>query len=143
MLFDQKPLDRFELVNIVVPASSTLTEFYFPDLPQLRTAKIQAISFYCDISTMTKDINNVNLITVNDATATFLTLYSGNKEAIQNLPLYKLINTTQGLVGNNDGLFQFDNLVVDFSKSYVQFANTYVPTSVLPYSFNFGVYYIK
>jgi hypothetical protein len=139
--YSTSPLYNF--INIQLVANANTGKFYFPDLPQLRSAKIQAISFYCDISTMSKDINNVNLITVNDAQATFLTLYSGNKEAIQNLPLYKLINTTQGLVGNNDGLFQFDNLVVDFSKSYVQFAQNYVPTSVLPYSFNFGVYYIK
>jgi hypothetical protein len=139
--YSTSPLYNF--INIQLVVNSNTGKFYFPDLPQLRTAKIQAISFYSRVSTMTKDINNVNLVTVADTSNCFLTLYSGNKEAIQNLPLYKLINVTQTQQGNNDGLFQFDNLVVDFSKSYVQFATGYTPTSVLPYSFEFGVYYIK
>lgn len=139
--YSTSPLYNFINVQLVVTSNTGKT--YFPDLPQLRTAKIQAISLYQTNSGMTKDINNVNLLNANDTARCFLTLYSGNKEAIQNLPLYKLVNTTTALVGNNDGLFQFDNLVVDFSKSYIQFANGYTPTTVLPYSLEFGVYYTK
>jgi hypothetical protein len=139
--YSTSPLYNF--INIQLVVNSNTGKFYFPDLPQLRTAKIQAISFYSSVSAMSKDINNVNLVSTQDTSNCFLTLYSGNKEAIQNLPLYKLINITQTQQGNNDGLFQFDNLVVDFSKSYVQFATGYAPSSSLPYSFQFGVYYIK
>jgi hypothetical protein len=92
---------------------------------------------------MLQDINNVNLLTTGDLARSFLTLYSGNKEAIQNLPLYKLINVTTNASGNNDGLFQIDNLMVDFSKSFVQFASGYTPITTLPYSFQFGIYYTK
>ena len=92
---------------------------------------------------MSRDINNVNLLNNADITRAYLTLYSGNKEAVQNLPLYKLVNITATQVGNNDGLFQLDNLMVDFSKSFVSFASGYAPTTVLPYSFEFGVYYTK
>jgi len=139
--YSTSPLYNFINIQLVINANTG--KAYFPDLPQLRSAKIQAISFYSAISSMTKDVNNVNLLNNNDLSRCFLTLYSGNKEAIQNLPLFKLINVTTNLVGNNDGLFQFDNLVVDFSKSYIQFANGYTPTTTLPYSFEFGVYYIK
>lgn len=139
--YSTSPLYNFINIQLVVNANTGKS--YFPDLPQLRTAKIQAISFYSAISSMTKDINNVNLLNNNDLARCFLTLYSGNKETVQNLPLFKLINVTTNLAGNNDGLFQFDNLVVDFSKSYIQFANGYTPTTTLPYSFEFGVYYIK
>ena len=139
--YSTSPLYNF--INIQLVANSQQSKWYFPDLPQLRTAKIQAISFYQANSGMTKDINNVNLLNLTDLTAAYITLYSGNKEAIQNLPLYKLINITTNQQGNNDGLFQFDNLIVDFSKSYVSFANGYTPTTTLPYSFEFGVYYIK
>jgi hypothetical protein len=92
---------------------------------------------------MSKDINNVNLVGNGDIVNAYLTLYSGNKEAVQNLPLIKLINVTAQQSGNNDGLFTLDNLVVDFSKSFVQFASGYSPVTTLPYSFEFGVYYTK
>jgi hypothetical protein len=133
----------YNFINIQLVVNANTGKFYFPDLPQLRTAKIQAISYYNQISFMTKDVNNVTLLNANDLKRAYITLYSGNKEAIQNLPLYKLINITSDGTGNNDGLFQFDNLVVDFSKSYIQFSNGYTPTTTLPYSFEFGVYYIK
>jgi hypothetical protein len=139
--YSTSPLYNFINIQLVVNANTG--KFYFPDLPQLRTAKIQAISYYNQISFMTKDVNNVTLLNANDLKRAYITLYSGNKEAIQNLPLYKLINITSDGTGNNDGLFQFDNLVVDFSKSYIQFSNGYTPTTTLPYSFEFGVYYIK
>jgi hypothetical protein len=133
----------YNLINVQLVINANTGKAYFPDLPQLRTAKIQAISFYSQIAGMTRDINNVLLLNAADTSNCFLTLYSGNKEAVQNLPLYKLVNITQTSQGNNDGLFQFDNLVVDFSKSYIQFSNGYTPTTVLPYSFEFGIYYTK
>lgn len=139
--YSTSPLYNF--INIQLTATSNTGKFYFPDYPQLRDAKIQAISFYGVISGMSRDVNNVNLLVTNDLSRAFLTLYSGNKEAIQNLPLYKLINVTTNQAGNNDGLFQLDSLMVDFSKSFVQFASGYTPATVLPYSFEFGVYYTK
>jgi hypothetical protein len=57
--------------------------------------------------------------------------------------LYKLVNISQLQQGSNDGWFQLDNLIVDFSKSFIQFASGYAPTTVLPYSFQFGIYYTK
>jgi hypothetical protein len=139
--YSTSPLYNF--INIQLTVNSTTGKFYFPDYPQLRDAKIQAISFYGAISGMTKDINNVNILNTNDLTRAFLTLYSGNKEAIQNLPLYKLVNVTTNASGNNDGLFQIDNLMVDFSKSFVSYASGYFPGTTLPYSFQFGIYYTK
>ena len=39
-------IKRYEAVEINVPSGSTLTRFYFPDLPQLRQAKIESIQTY-------------------------------------------------------------------------------------------------
>lgn len=139
--YSTSPLYNF--INIQLIVTSNTGKSYFPDYPQLRDAKIQAITFYSQISGMTKDINNVNLLNLADSGYGYLTLYSGNKEAVQNLPLYKLANITQTQKGSADGLFQLDNLMVDFSKSFVSFANGYTPTTVLPYSLEFGVYYTK
>jgi hypothetical protein len=133
----------YNYINIQLTVNQNTGRFYFPDYPQLRDAKIQAISYYAVWSGMSKDINNVNLLGNGDIVNAYLTLYSGNKEAIQNLPLIKLVNVTAQQSGNNDGLFTIDNLMVDFSKSYVEFANGYTPVTTLPYSFEFGIYYTK
>lgn len=139
--YSTSPLYNF--INIQLTVTSNTGKTYFPDYPQLRDAKIQALSFYSQVSGMSKDINNVNLLNIADTGYAYLTLYSGNKEAVQNLPLWKLINITNYTIGSADGLFQLDNLMVDFSKSYVSFANGYTPTTSLPYSIEFGVYYTK
>ena len=39
-------IERFEAVEINVPTGSTLTRFYFPDLPNLRNAKITGVQVY-------------------------------------------------------------------------------------------------
>lgn len=139
--YSTSPLYNF--INIQLTVTSNIGKFYFPDYPQLRDAKIQAISFYSQVSGISKDINNVNTLNIADIEYAYLTLYSGNKEAVQNLPLWKLVNSTNYQKASNDGLFQLDNLMVDFSKSFVNFSAGYTPTSTLPYSFQFGVYYTK
>jgi hypothetical protein len=62
--YSTSPLYNF--INVQLVINSNTGKAYFPDLPQLRTAKIQAISFYAAISGMDKDINNVNLLNTND-----------------------------------------------------------------------------
>jgi hypothetical protein len=136
--YSTSPLYNYLNVQIIV--NDNTGKYYFPDLPQLRDAKVQAISFYPAGVQPTADYNNVSLMSQTDLNNSFITLYSGNKEAIQNLPLQKLVNI--GSVGNIDGLFQIDNLVFDFSKSYVSFASGQAPASI-PFSIMFGVYYIK
>jgi hypothetical protein len=138
--YSTSPLYNYLNVEIII--NDTTGKYYFPDIPQLRDAKIQAISYYPEGVLATRDYNNVPLMsTAIDLTNTFVTFYSGNKEAIQNLPLYKLLNL--GYIGNIDGLFTIDNLMIDFSKSYVSWANNYAPVTPLPFAIMFGVFYIK
>ena len=137
--YSTNPLYNYLNVEIII--NDTTGKYYFPDIPQLRDARIQALSFYPSGLPAVKDYNNVTLLTGTDLNNTFITLYSGNKEAIQNLPLYKLVNL--GYVGNIDGLFTIDNLMIDFSKSFVSFANGIAPVTPLPFAIMFGVYYIK
>lgn len=141
----------YNSLNIQLIINNLNDTYYFPDIPQLRDAKLQAISFYPSL-TANKDVNNVNLLNISDTSYGYLTLYSGNKEAVQNLPLLKLVNvakaSTNGTTetnspGNADGLFTLDNLVVDFSKSFVRFASGYSLTTSLPVSLSFQVFYIK
>jgi hypothetical protein len=141
----------YNSLNVQIVINNTNDSYYFPDIPQLRDAKIQAISFYPSL-TSNKDVNNVNLLTISDTSYAYLTLYSGNKEAVQNLPLLKLVNlaraqtngtTETNTPGNSDGLFTFDNLVVDFSKSYVRFSTGHSLSTSLPASICFQIFYIK
>ena len=141
----------YNSLNIQLIINNLNDTYYFPDIPQLRDSKLQAISFYPSL-TANKDVNNVNLLNLNDTSNGYLTLYSGNKEAVQNLPLFKLVNlakaSSNGTLetnspGNADGLFTLDNLVVDFSKSFVRFASGYSLTTSLPISLSFQVFYIK
>jgi hypothetical protein len=154
MTYTQNTLDNYLNVQIVV--NNLNDKYYFPDLPQLREAKITGISFYPKLSTTTNlDVNNVPLLNITNAIKSFLTLYSGDVQKVQNLPLMKLknlwIQETNGggapenfnnnKVGNQEGIFQLNNLIIDFSKSYVSLASNQTITQTLPVSINFGVYY--
>ena len=140
--YSTSPLYNYINVTIVVNAVSS--KMYFPDTPQLRPpAKIQAISFYGANTGMNKDYNNVSLPAIADVENAFLTLYSSNEEALQNIPLIKLANVTgTSNAGNIDGLFAIDNLSFDLSKSYVSFASGYSNVTATPFSFMFGFYYL-
>jgi hypothetical protein len=143
--YNTSPLYNFINVQIVVNAVSS--KMYFPDTPQLRPpAKIQAISYYGQQGVVSRDPNNVRLPILTDVENAFLTLYSSNEEALQNIPLIKLVNmvggTQSNYVGNIDGLFAVDNLSFDLSKSYVSFASGYTAGTLTPFSFMFGFYYL-
>lgn len=156
MTYSQNNLDNYLNVQIVV--NNLNDKYYFPDLPQLRDAKIQGISFYPKLSTTNNlDVNNVPLMDITNAKKSFLTLYSGDVQKIQNLPLLKMKNLwvqeTNGggapadfnnqKVGNFEGIFAVNELVIDFSKSYVSLASNQAITQTLPISINFGIYYKK
>jgi hypothetical protein len=137
--YSTSPLYNYLNVQIIINSNSN--KYYFPDIPQLREAKLQSISFYSNL-VLTTDYNNVSLIDYNsDLKNAYLTLYSGNKEAVQNLPLWKLCNV--GNAGSVDGLYNLDNIVVDFSKSFVSFPQNYTISGAFPISVMFGIYYIK
>lgn len=138
--YSTSPLYNSLAVSIVINDSTG--KYYFPDIPQLRDAKLQAISIVPN-NLATTDYNNVTLLSYGDSRGAYLTLYSGNKEAVQNLPLLKLINASTGTIQVNiDGLFTLDNIIVDFSKSYVSFATSLIPAT-FPRSILFNIFYIK
>lgn len=154
MTYSQESLDNYLNVQIVV--NNLNDKYYFPDLPQLRTARISGISFYPKLSFgNSRDVNNVPLLNMYDALKCFITLYSGDEQKIQNLPLLKMKNLYQEVVdgggpgelgdevmrGNQEGIFSLDDLVIDFSKSYVQLASNQTIIGTLPKSINFGIYY--
>ena len=139
--YSTSPLYNSLAVSIVI--NDATGKYYFPDIPQLRDAKLQAIEIIPAISGwVDADYNNVTLVDYTNFRGAYVTLYSGNKEAIQNLPALKLFNIANQTQANVDGLFTLDNIIVDFSKSYIQFATAEIPAT-FPRSVLFNIFYIK
>jgi hypothetical protein len=149
MLFDQKPLDRFELVNIVVPASSTLNQFFFPDLPNLRNAKVDKITSNCNME-IPRSPDNDPLVAKSEYYNAYLILNIGNSEYVR-MPLINT-NVITGIIGgdlvndlqyrtmrNTNGYIPIANLNVYWSKSYIKLVQA--NSSVIRFAFQLGVYY--
>lgn len=156
MTYTQESLDNYLNVQIIV--NNLNDKYYFPDLPQLRTAKISGISYYAKLNSATNtDPNNVPLLSISDARKCFLTLYSGDIQQVQNLPLMKAKNlwlwepNGGGIpedfnlqkFGNTEGIFSLNDAIIDFSKSYVSLASNQTLIGTLPLSINFGIFYKK
>ena len=117
---------KYELVTIVVQAGDKRTEFYFPDLPNLRNAHIQSISVYND-NTVSVDPNNIPTLSVADLRQSFLVLNINDKEDIK-IPMGTLCNIKyQGSpvynIANINGYMPFAGQIVTWPKSYVKFPN--------------------
>ena len=75
-------IKRFEAVEIPVPSGSTLTRFYFPDLPQLRNAKIEAVQVYAAGSITATPLTGSTPVALADLKKSSLTLYQGDLQLI-------------------------------------------------------------
>lgn len=132
-------IKRFEAVEIPVPNGSTLTRFYFPDLPQLRNAKIEAVQVYMAGAISATPLTGSTPVTVADAKKSFLTLYQGDLQLIYNIPLVGLNNIQEG----TSTPFVFDlpsmnDIDISWTKSFVSLPTALATTNV---AYSFGVYY--
>lgn len=141
MLSNNNKINRFELVSNVIPAGSTQSDYYFPDLPNLRHVKTWKISAY-NFGQITADANNIPVITLQDMQKAWLILYITDKYNIK-MPMYNFCtigdyNTT---ITNSNGTIPLDNVVIDWSKSYVRFPIGH--TNTAQFSVLIGVFYNK
>ena len=79
---------RFEAVEIAVPSGSTLTRFNFPDLPNLRNAKIDRIVFYTAGTITATPLTGSTPVTTADMKKSFVTLYEGDLQLLYNVPIF-------------------------------------------------------
>jgi hypothetical protein len=145
---------RHELVEVVIPQSSTLSRFVIPDLPNLRNVHLFGIEVY-DKTILNKGIQTqLNLLPINPVIKdSFITLvnYSG-KEFLKQSPsqLYRTIfhqDIGGGGVPPTDTInhFEWNNKSfvgqkVSWPKSYIEF--TTPPASVIEsLVYVFSVYY--
>ena len=145
MIYNITPLYNYQFVSVQV--NSVQSRYYFPDLPNLRDVKTYAIQTY-NADFLAKDINNVDIVSRTDMANAYITLYANNREMFQKLDLqYFLTLIDYSNLNANyaswSGHLPIDFLKLDFSKSFIEYASGYTPTTSTPYVFPFGIYYIK
>ena len=131
-------IKRFEAVEINVPNGSTLTRYYFPDLPQLRQAKIEAIQVYVAGAISATPLTGSTPVTLADAKKSFLTLYQGDLQLIYNIPLVGLIDINDGTSPYVFQLPSMNDIDISWTKSFVSLPTALATTNV---AYSFGVYY--
>ena len=131
-------IKRFEAVEINVPSGSTLTRFYFPDLPQLRNAKIEAVQVYVAGAISATPLTGSTPVTLADAKKSFLTLYQGDLQLIYNIPLVGLIDINDGSAPFVFQLPSMNDIDISWTKSFVSLPTALATTNV---AYSFGVYY--
>ena len=132
-------IDRFEAVEIAVPSGSTLTRFYFPDLPNLRNAKITAIQIYTAGTITATPLTGSTPVTTADLKKSFLTLYEGDLQLVYNTPMLGLNN----IVNSAADPYSFElpainGITISWVKSYVVLPTALSTTNV---AYSFGIYY--
>ena len=133
-------IERFEAVEINVPSGSTLTRFYFPDLPNLRNAKISAIQVYTAGTITATPLTGSTPVTTADLKKSFLTLYQGDLQLVYNVPMISLNNMVTGATPDpyTFELPAINGITVSWVKSYVNLPSALATTGV---AYSFGVYY--
>jgi hypothetical protein len=132
-------IERFEAVEINVPSGSTLTRFYYPDLPNLRNAKITAIQVYTAGTITATPLTGSTPVTTADLKKSTLTLYEGDLQLVYNIPLLNFNN----IVNSAADPYTFElpvvnGMTISWVKSYVNVPTALATTGV---AYSFGVYY--
>jgi len=131
-------IQRYEAVEIQVPSGSTLTRFYFPDLPNLRNAQITSLEYYSASTITVSPLTGSALAANTDVAKTFLTLYQGDLQLVYNIPLVTLTEVSNSATPFRWMLPKVANIVVSWVKSYVTLFTALGTTNVV---YAFGVYY--
>lgn len=132
-------ISRFEAVEIPVPSGSTLTRFYFPDLPNLRNAKITSIQVYTAGTITATPLTGSTPVTTADLKKSYLTLYSGDLQLVYNVPMLTFNNIANSAV--DPYVFELpvvNGITISWVKSYVVLPTALATTGV---AYSFGVYY--
>lgn len=132
-------IERFEAVEIAVPNGSTLTRFYFPDLPNLRNAKVTGIQIYTAGTITATPLTGSTPVTTADLKKSSLTLYEGDLQLVYNIPLLNFNN----IVNSATDPYTFElpavnGMTISWVKSYVNLPTALATTNV---AYSFGVYY--
>jgi hypothetical protein len=132
-------VQRFEAVEISVPSGSTLTRFYFPDLPNLRNARITSIQVYTAGTITATPLTGSTPVTTADMKKTFLTLYEGDLQLIYNVPILAFNNVVNSATDPYiNQTLEVGGITISWTKSYVTLPTALATTNV---AYSFGVFY--
>lgn len=132
------PVTRYELIEIPVPLNTTLRQFPFPDLPNLRNAKILSMELFYNIdptSNITYAPSGSATMLKADMLNCYLTMYEGDLQVVKDMSIVKL----QHFVYNNpdDSIFSvstekqvpFNGQIISWNKSYIRFSTGLILTN--------------
>lgn len=149
LLVQEEPRGPSQLIEVPV-ATNGVTRVNFPDIQQLRDLANQRIVIKA-IRLITADILTNGMISGSTTAAVAelqkmaLVIYCEGWEKAQYIPVLTLNDVTlpAGAIPHRYHKTQFDNWEnVDWSKSYIQYANTTVSAGA-PYVVMFDVEYVK
>jgi len=132
-------INRFESVEVLIPASSTNTRYYLPNLPNLSGALISAIQVYTPGTLSASPNTGSTMVTEADLKKSFITLYSGDLQLIYNAPLLafsNIINSASNPYTNS--LPDINNMIISWTKSFISLASAPATTNCV---YALGVYY--
>lgn len=124
-----KKIIRHEIVEIIIPANSTLTKFMFPDLPNLRNVHLFGLQVYhVDQLGKSPESQTVLLSKAHVLNESFLTLvdFAGN-EFTKKIPS-AVFNTIEADLSTSTNIAEKDfksfiGQKLDYPKCYVEFFN--------------------
>lgn len=138
-----KKVFNYQFVSLQV--NNLSPKNYFSDQPNLRDAKIQKIHAYLP-NVIKTDPNKVQILNAGSPLTdsnNFLTLNNNGIDLVKEMDLtYFQPFAGNNLYSLNQGSLNIGNLIVDFSKSYMQVSNG-GPTYTTPFVYGFGIFYTK
>lgn len=138
---NQFPIIKHEFVEIQIPANTTQTRLYFPELPNLRNVHLLNIEV-TQAAVIPFTPSNIPLINTALFMNTFLTLVDyGGKEFVHQIPLTYLQYIVNPATTHWENLVkQFCGQRVNWTKSYIEFSSNTNVAATLQAAI-FSVYY--
>jgi hypothetical protein len=132
-------VQRFEAVEISVPNGSVLTQFNFPDLPNLRNARIDRIVFYTAGTISATPLTGSTPVTTADMKKSFVTLYEGDLQLLYRVPILEFNNIVNSSTDpyQNDPL-DINGITISWTKSFISLPSALSITNV---AYSIGVFY--
>jgi len=136
-------VQNFELIEIVVPQSSTGTKFFSGDQPQLRFVSLLNLVCYTTDTCTNSILSGNPLLSIANLKNTYLVLYYNDRESVNRIPVLSLNpqGTTTASSSWVYNITPFAGQQIQWSKSYIQTPTAYSSISGSSFSVCFGVYY--
>lgn len=130
----ESKIGLFQEIEIPVNAGAG-TKVMIPDQPQLRIQKdqkifVQGIEVFTAVVSPTSPNGVANATTAELAKGT-LCLYVKGEEKIYRYPLLAMVGVNDGTNPYRFQLPEFDNLEIDWAKSYIWYSSAPAPTYVV------------